>query len=522
MEGGALKRVTLLLWLALTAVLLALPAGAGAVQNASATTSDMQFRVLVLTEGASGDVHGAYRAIEKAGAGLYQTDELRKNSEVKFTDKQLARYRAVVFLNTAGDVLNADEQAAFERYFSGGGGFVGIGSAIDTLQGWQFLTDILGARTFTTLAAPSVAGGNNVKVPVTTGLTVGSLVTLDSGANSESARILTVGTAGPTGGGITFDAPLTKDHALGSQLALPQADVQSATIKVADRVHDASKSLPQYWNRTDDWINVTPNVRGVSHVLATVVEDPFGPQPQGQVLDGIAGGTMGADHPVSWCKDYKGGRSFYTALGNTRESFDEGLFRTHLVGAIGWAAGVADKTYSDCGELPAGQAQRAAEPARADRVRPVPGRSDHPDRPHRHRPPARPGGRDNDGPRQLRRPERAADAADLHEQRGRDVRPGDRQQLRHEQVGLPLLLAADGRGREAVGRLDRHADHADDGLAGHRGVEDRVGSVGGLLPALALQVRGGHRDHAGAPRPVVGAADPEGHEQPPGVLPRRG
>ena len=54
------------------------------------------------------------------------------------------------------------------------------------------------------------------------------------------------------------------------------------------------------------------NVRGVSHVLATVVEDPFGPQPRGHTLDGIAGGTMGANHPVSFCKDYQGGRSFYT------------------------------------------------------------------------------------------------------------------------------------------------------------------------------------------------------------------
>ena len=102
-------------------------------------------------------------------------------------------------------------------------------------------------------------------------------------------------------------------------MPLPRADVQSATIKVADRVHDATKNLPEYWDRTDAWYNFTANVRGVSHVLATVVEDPFGPQPQGQVLDGIAGGTMGADHPVSWCKDYKGGRSFYTALGNTAD-----------------------------------------------------------------------------------------------------------------------------------------------------------------------------------------------------------
>ena len=140
-------------------------------------------------------------------------------------------------------------------------------------------------------------------------------------------------------------------------------------------------------------------------MLATVVEDPFGPQPQGQVLDGIAGGTMGADHPVSWCKDYKGGRSFYTALGNTvGELRRRRLQRSTSTGAIDWAAGVSDPDYSDCGatvlrELPAGQDQRPAEPERADRLRPASRRADHPDRPPRRRAPAQPGDRDVAGHR---------------------------------------------------------------------------------------------------------------------------
>ena len=83
-------------------------------------------------------------------------------------------------------------------------------------------------------------------------------------------------------------------------------------------------------------------------MLATVVEDPFGPQPGGNTLDGIAGGTMGANHPVSFCKDFQGGRSFYTALGTASSSFDAQL-REHLKGAISWAAGQSDPTFSDCG-----------------------------------------------------------------------------------------------------------------------------------------------------------------------------
>ena len=131
-------------------------------------------------------------------------------------------------------------------------------------------------------------------------------------------------------------------------MALPKPADQSGTVKVYDRVHDATKNLPEYWDRNDGWYNYTTNVRGVSHVLDTVVADPFGPQPQGAVLDGIAGSTMGFDHPVSWCKDYKGGRSFYTSLGQTAAGFDADMTK-HLLGAINWSAGVSDVHYSDCG-----------------------------------------------------------------------------------------------------------------------------------------------------------------------------
>src|SRR3954471_1625505 len=130
--------------------------------------------------------------------------------------------------------------------------------------------------------------------------------------------------------------------------AAGRTTVQAGTVKVADRVHDATKSLPEYWDRTDNFYNFTSNVRGLSHVLATVVEDPFEAQPGGNTLKGITGGTMGADHPVSFCKDYQGGRSFYTTLGNTTASYDADMVK-HLQGAIKWATGGSDPNYSDCG-----------------------------------------------------------------------------------------------------------------------------------------------------------------------------
>src|SRR5688572_9345277 len=46
-----------------------------------------------------------------------------------FNEKNLRRFSAVVFLSTTGDVLNARQQDAFERYIQAGGGWVGIHSA---------------------------------------------------------------------------------------------------------------------------------------------------------------------------------------------------------------------------------------------------------------------------------------------------------------------------------------------------------------------------------------------------------
>ena len=160
----------------------------------------------------------------------------------QFTPANLDAYRAVVFLDTGqASPLNDAQRRTTRPTSSKGGGFVGIGSAIETDPGWQFLTDVLGTRS--------------------SGRT--------DGADRRPSRSSTAST--------------TRARACPSTGIAPTPSTTSPT-----------------------------NVRGVSHVLATVVEDPFGPQPQGNTLNGIAGGTMGANHPISFCKDYQGGRSFYT------------------------------------------------------------------------------------------------------------------------------------------------------------------------------------------------------------------
>ena len=62
-----------------------------------------------------------------------------------FTSKNLARYRAVVWLNTTGDVLDNTQQDNFERYIQAGGGYVGVHSATDTEYDWPWYGRLAGA-----------------------------------------------------------------------------------------------------------------------------------------------------------------------------------------------------------------------------------------------------------------------------------------------------------------------------------------------------------------------------------------
>lgn len=108
---------------------------------------------------------------------------------------------------------------------------------------------------------------------------------------------------------------------------------QTATVKVEDHDHPATAHLGDEWVRFDEWYNYRSNPRGQARVLATLDESSY------------TGGNMGDDHPISWCQTYESGRSFYTGLGHTKESYAEPEFRAHLLGGIQYAAGAVE---SDC------------------------------------------------------------------------------------------------------------------------------------------------------------------------------
>lgn len=69
----------------------------------------------------------------------------RSEDPALFDDASLARFDAVVFLSTTGDVLDDTQQAAFERYVGKGGGYMGVHAAADTEYDWPWYGRLVGA-----------------------------------------------------------------------------------------------------------------------------------------------------------------------------------------------------------------------------------------------------------------------------------------------------------------------------------------------------------------------------------------
>ena len=83
-------------------------------------------------------------AIQKLGnENGFQVDTTKDSN--KFTDGNLRKYKAIIFLSTTQDVLNDEQQRSMENYIRAGGGFVGIHAAADTEYAWPWYNKLVGA-----------------------------------------------------------------------------------------------------------------------------------------------------------------------------------------------------------------------------------------------------------------------------------------------------------------------------------------------------------------------------------------
>ncbi|MCW3816169.1 ThuA domain-containing protein [Micromonospora sp. DR5-3] len=268
-----MRRQRTLLFALLAAVALVLPSTAA---TAAESRTGTDFRVLVFSKVTNfyhDSIPAGVAAIQQLGDQHGFAVEATTDAAA-FTDANLARFDALVFNNTnstpaSGDLLNADQRAALQKFIRDGGGWVGLHAASASERDWTWYEGLVGAIFD---HHPDFSG---------------------------------------TGG--TFPG----------------------RIKVLDHAHPSTKNLPELWERSEEWYNWRTNPTGKVHTLAQI-----------KVRDGIPGLDEGVDHAYSWCQNYDGGRSWFTAGGHSSSSFQEPAFLQHLLGGIKWAAGAAP---GDCG-----------------------------------------------------------------------------------------------------------------------------------------------------------------------------
>lgn len=96
-------------------------------------------------EGIRGGVEAVESIAARGGWDVFHTE----NGAV-FNEGDLARFAAVVFLNASGDMLNAEQEVAFQDWLHAGGAWLGIHAAGDSSHlGWQWYRDNLIGADFT-------------------------------------------------------------------------------------------------------------------------------------------------------------------------------------------------------------------------------------------------------------------------------------------------------------------------------------------------------------------------------------
>ncbi|MFL6259633.1 MAG: ThuA domain-containing protein [Thermoanaerobaculia bacterium] len=126
-------------------LLVALALALGASQEDTAAAA-RKLRVLVFTK-TTGFRHDSIpdgiALVQSLGAANGFRVDATEDAAV-FNPQGLKAYRAVIFLNTTGEVLGPAQKAAFRNYIRQGGGWVGVHSAADTEHAWPFYGQLLG------------------------------------------------------------------------------------------------------------------------------------------------------------------------------------------------------------------------------------------------------------------------------------------------------------------------------------------------------------------------------------------
>jgi len=118
----------------------------GSLFSTSAFSQDEQFRALLFTKTAGWhhkSINAGVTAIEELADRHFFSVEWHEDA-TRINEENLKNFDVIIFLNTTGDILNATQQKAMEKFIQSGKGFVGIHSASDTEHDWEWYTQLVG------------------------------------------------------------------------------------------------------------------------------------------------------------------------------------------------------------------------------------------------------------------------------------------------------------------------------------------------------------------------------------------
>lgn len=108
---------------------------------------------------------------------------------------------------------------------------------------------------------------------------------------------------------------------VGARFESHPPELQKGLVSLTERDHLATKGLPATWEPIEEWYNFTELSSSI-RVLGSVSEGSY------------QGGKHGDNHPIFWCQEFDGGKSFYTALGHTPETYSDPVFIRHIIGGL--------------------------------------------------------------------------------------------------------------------------------------------------------------------------------------------
>lgn len=106
--------------------------------------------------------------------------------------------------------------------------------------------------------------------------------------------------------------------------------IQPFTVHVLDPKHPATKNLSASWETTDECYYFKELNAKVRVLLASDIT------PIKESGTNVKPDVFGNRYPASWCQEFDGGRSFYTALGHKKEDYNNPIYLSHLTEGLKW------------------------------------------------------------------------------------------------------------------------------------------------------------------------------------------